>query len=208
MKKNEKPGLTDLASENPELNNKIATVLTKLENIGVTELEEQVAVLMTNMMNFFAGYAEEIPTFDTLSPEKQEFMQNKFKEVAAKLAGQEIKSVDEMLQTFVFVILSSLGENIDRSENLTAEEIANKKNKKTLRDSLRNIAAHEIYDSSRNKAIEEAVGRVNKSVLLGVRKALKKEGLEPSKNMDKEVLKALDDAHKDFKMTKQRERKL
>jgi len=208
MKKNEKPGLTDLASENPELNNKIATVLTKLENIGVTELEEQVAVLMTNMMNFFAGYAEEIPTFDTLSPEKQEFMQNKFKEVAAKLAGQEIKSVDEMLQTFVFVILSSLGENIDRSENLTAEEIANKKNKKTLRDSLRNIADHEIYESSRNKAIEEAVGRVNKSVLLGVRKALKKEGLEPSKNMDKEVLKALDDAHKDFKMTRQRERKL
>jgi hypothetical protein len=202
MKENKKPGLTDLASENPELNNKISTVLTKLENIGVTELEEQVSVLMTNMMNFFAGYAEEIPRFDNLSLEKQDFMQNKFKEVAAKLAGQEIKSVDEMLQTFVFVILSNLGENVDISKGLTVEEIANKKNKKTLRDSLRNVVAHEIYESSRNKAIEEAV-RNNKSILLGVRKALKKEGLEPSKDMDKEILKALDDIHKDFKKNKQ-----
>ena len=202
MKEKKKPGLTDLASENPELNNKISTVLTKLENIGVTELEEQVAVLMTNMMNFFAGYAEEIPRFENLSPEKQDFMQNKFKEVAAKLVGQEIKSVDEMLQTFVFVILSNLGENVDISKTLTVEEIANKKNKKTLRDSLRNVVAHEIYESSRNKAIEEAV-RNNKSILLGVRKALKKEGLEPSKDMDKEILKALDDIHKDFKKNNQ-----
>ena len=124
---NKEPGLVDLASDNQDLKKKIAEILTKLESDGVVDIEEQVSVLMTNMMNFFSLHIEEMPSFDSLSPDQQKILILKFKKVAHSLKTRKIKSVDEMLQTFIFTILSKLSERVESLEHLTAAEIMIKK---------------------------------------------------------------------------------
>ena len=203
MKNEEDAGLIDLASDNQDLKHKIAVILTKLESTGVTDLEEQVSVLMKNMMNYFAKNVEEIPAFESLSLEQQQALLFKFKKVAHSLKSRKISSIDEMLQTFVFTVLSSLGEGIEGVEHLTAAEIMNKKSKHGFRAFLRKAASYEIYKltHAETQTTEASLGRnfINNAVLLGVKKAMHHAGLELNQNsIDKEAYLILDTAHNDL----------
>jgi hypothetical protein len=105
-------GLIDLASENQDMKTRIAYLLSILENGDVNSIEGQVTELLKNMMNFFAIYVEEIPHFESLSQEQKTALLLRFKSVAQSIAGRKIKSVDEMVQVFVFTVLSSIVENV------------------------------------------------------------------------------------------------
>ena len=199
-------GLVDLASNNDDLKLKITNIIANLESIDPIELENQVALMLENMLNFFAKYVEEIPSFSSLSLEQQNRLIIKFKAVSKSLVKRKIKSVDEMMQIFVFTVLNAMGENIDELRDLTAEEILQKKHKQDFRKFLRRAADFEIYqitqaksdpDSSHNNFISQAIRQ-------GVQEALKDLkfdlNLEP---LDKEALKILEDAHKAFKKSAQ-----
>lgn len=200
---NKDTGLVDLASDNQDLKNKIAEIITKLEGDGIIDLEDQVSVLMTNMMNFFSLHIEEIPSFDSLSPEQQKALISKFKEVAHSFKNRKIKTIDEMLQTFIFTILSKLSEKFESLENLTAAEIMIKKHKQNFSEFLRNSANHEIYKLSKDEMSEKASkGKdfVHNAVLLGVQEAMQQVGLKLyHKEMDQEAFVILENAHKAFK---------
>ena len=201
---NKEPGVVDLASDSPDLKNKIAEIIAKLESDGVVDLEEQVSVLMTNMMNFFSMHIEEIPSFGSLSPEQQKALILRFKKVAHSLKTRKIKSVDEMLQTFIFTILSKLNERVESLEHLTAAEIMIKKHKQDFSEFLRKAASHEIYKlSNKDEISEKAVKEkdfIHNAVVLGVKEAMQQVGLKVhSREMNKEAFVILENAHKSFK---------
>lgn len=157
---NKDTSLINLASDNKDLRNKIAVILIKLESDGIVELEDQVCTLMTNMMNFFSIHIEEIPSFDSLSKEQQEALLLKFKKVSHSLKSRKIKSIDEMMQTFIFTILSKIEERVESIEHLTAAEIMSKKTQYDFKTFLRKAASHEIYRiSEEERSSETAKGR-------------------------------------------------
>ncbi|MCT4634833.1 MAG: hypothetical protein N4A31_01115 [Rickettsiales bacterium] len=201
----EDPGLIDLASRNSDLKLKITNIIENLETIDPVVLENQVSYMLENMMNFFAQYVEEIPNFDSLTLEQQKILISRFKAVSKSLKKRKIKSVNEMLQVFVFTVLNGIGENIENLRDLTAEEILQKKHKKDFRKFLRNAAEFEIYQINQGKS-EEKINQNNfitNAIKHGVKEALKDIKLDFNMELDKEALKVLDDAHKAFHKSKQ-----
>lgn len=205
-KTEEDSGLIDLASRNNDLKLKISNIIDNLETIDPVIIEDQVSSMLQNMMNFFAQYVEEIPNFNSLTPEQQEILIARFKAVSKSLKKRKIKSVNEMMQVFVFTVLNVIGENVENLRDLTAEEILQKKHKKDFRKFLRNAAEFEIYQITQEKS-DERNGQNNfitNAIKLGVKEALKDMKLDFNMEiLDKEALKVLNDAHKTFYQTKQ-----
>lgn len=202
----EEISLIDLASENQDLKHRIAILLAKLESSDASEIEEDVMPLLRNMMNFFARHVEEIPSFDSLTPEQQKALLAKFKEIASSIAGRKIRSIDEITQVFVFTILSALGETVTSAKHLTAIEIMNKKHKHAFREFLRRMATYELYKAINPNQIAGETKEenfINNAILRGVKKALKYEGisLEESK-LDPAAYKILEEAHAKFEKHK------
>jgi len=199
MTNEEDVALVDLTSDNQDLKNKMAVILVKLETTSIDELEDQVSILMTNMMNFFAKHVDDIPSFDLLTPEQQKAVLLKFKKVAHSLKTRKIKSIDEMLQTFVFTVLSSLNEKV---EQLAADQIINKKSKHGFKSFLKKAASYEIYKITHDQqsTAEQNKDFIHNAVLVGVRKAMHHAGLDiKPATLDKEAFVILEKAHKDFK---------
>lgn len=202
----EEPGLIDLASRNGDLKLRISNIIENLETIDPIVLENQVSYMLENMMNFFAQYVEEIPSFDSLTVEQQEILISRFKAVSKSLKKRKIKSVNEMLQVFVFTVLNGISENVENLRDLTAEEILQKKHKKDFRKFLRNATEFEIYQITHEKSeeINNQHNFITNSIKLGVKEALKDMKLDINMEvLDKEALKVLDDAHKAFHKSKQ-----
>lgn len=202
----EDSGLIDLASRNNDLKLKITHIIDNLETIDPMILENQVSSMLENMMNFFAQYVEEIPSLDSLTPEQQEIIISRFKATSKSLKKRKIKSVNEMMQVFVFTVLNCIGENVENLRDLTAEEILQKKHKKDFRKFLRNAAEFEIYQITQEKLDGKNTPNnfITNSIKLGVKEALKDMKLDFNmEELDKEALKVLDDAHKAFHKSKQ-----
>ncbi len=190
----EDKSLISLASNNQDLKNNIAIIFTKLETMELNDIEDQVSTLMINMMNFFSNNVEEIPSFDNLTSEQKKIILMKFKKVAHNLKNKHIKTVDEMLQTFVFTVLSNIGERV---EYLEAVEIINEKNKESFKTFLRKAIDEEVDNITHNKEIEANQNFIHDSVLFGVRETMEKIGLKiSSKELDNEAIEALEQAHK------------
>ncbi len=199
-------GLVDLASNNYDLKLKITNIIDNLESIDPIELESQVALMLENMLNFFAKYVEEIPNFSSLSLEQQSRLIIKFKAVSKSLVKRKIKSVNEMMQIFVFTVLNGVGENIDELRDLTAEEILQKKHKQDFRIFLRRAADFEIDQITKTKTDPDSNHNnfISQAIRKGVQEALKDLKLDLNmKPLDKETLKILEDAHKAFKKSGQ-----
>ena len=212
-KKKEDFNLLDLTSDNQDLKYKIAVILTKLETTGVTGLEDQIVVLMQNMMNFFAQYVEEIPNFNSLDQEQQKALLLKFKGVALGLAQRRIKSVDEMMQVFLFTILGSIGTTVEKEKDFNLTEITNKKHQKDFKEFLRRCLAYEFYKITNPNRLAGETREENflsNAVLLGVKEALKYEGLEQDvSKISKSTVVMLEKAHHKFEnLSKKRGRSL
>ena len=200
MSQEDEVGIIGLASNNQDLKNNIAVIFAKLETMELSEVENQVSVLMTNMINFFAQQIEEIPSFDSLTPEQQKIFLQKFKKVALNLKNKKIKTVDEMLQTFVFTVLSNLGE---KAQTLEANEIIHNNHKQDFRSFLRHAANEEIHNIAQGTDALKNNDFIHKSVLLGVKKTLQDIGLKlSSENIDKKNLSILEQAHKKLNNSK------
>lgn len=195
-------GLIDLATENPNFKYQIASLTAKLEANNDSDIEEEVAVLLGNMMNFFARFVKDIPSFDSLTPNQKKILLLKFKELAHSLAGRKIKSIDEIAQVFVFTILSSIGENIAGARDLTAIEIMNKKHKHNFREFLKHAASYEAYKIINPRQIAGETKEENfiaNAVVLGVKKAMEYAGVDfDNKKIDQSSLKILEAAHASF----------
>ncbi len=199
----EESGFVDLASDNQDLKNKIATLLANLGTINVDDLEDQVIAMMKNMMNFFAKHVEEIPSFDSLTPEQKRILLLRFKGVAHSLPKRKIKSVDEMVQVFVFTVLSNIGASIEGVKDLSTQELLNKKHKHQFREFLKKAADYELYKIINPNQLAGETREENfisNAILLGVKKALKFAGLEHSMDkIDPSALKILENAHQALK---------
>ncbi len=199
----EESGFIDLASDNQDLRNKIACLLDNLNTISLIDLEDQVIEMMQNMMNFFAKHVDEIPSFDTLTPEQKKILLLRFKGVAHSLPKRKIKFVDEMVQVFVFTVLSNIGASIEGVKDLSAQELLNKKHKHQFREFLKKAADYELYKiTNPNRLAGETREEnfISNAILLGVKKALKYAGLEHSiDKIDPNALKILEKAHQDLK---------
>jgi hypothetical protein len=194
MSQEDEVGIVDLASNNQDLKNNIAVIFAKLETMELSEIEEKVSVLMTNMINFFAQQIEEIPSFDLLTPEQQKIFLQKFKKVALNLKNKKIKTVDEMLQTFVFTVLSNLGE---KTQTIEENEIIHNKYKQDFRIFLRHAANEEIDNIAQETETLKNNDFIYKSVLLDVKKTLQDIGLKlSSENIDKKKASILEEDHK------------
>lgn len=199
-------GLVDLASNNNDLKLKITNIIDTLESIDPIELENQVALMLENMLNFFAKYVDEIPSFSSLSLEQQNRLIIKFKTASKTLVKRKIKSVDEMMQVFVFTVLNAMGENIEELKDLTAEEILQKKHKQDFRKFLRRAADFEIYQINQAKSDQDSSHNnfISQAIRQGVQEALKDLKLDLNMEpLDKGALKILEDAHKAFKKSGQ-----
>ena len=205
-KEEEEISLIELASENQDLKHRIAILLAKLENSDTNEIEEDVMPLLRNMMNFFAKYVEEIPNFDSLTPEQKKALLLRFKEIANNIAGRKIRSIEEITQVFVFTILSALGETITGAKHLTVIEIMNKKHKHSFREFLRRMATYELYKAMNPNQIAGETKEenfINNAILRGVKKALKYEGIALNENkLDPMAYKILEEAHAKFERHK------
>lgn len=196
------PGLIDLATSNNDLKCKITNIIENIENVDPIELEEQVVAMLSNMMNFFSNYVEEIPNFNSLTPEQQQIIIQKFKVVSAELKKGKIKSINKMVQVSVFTVLSGLSENIEALKELTAEEILHKKHKREFRSFLKHAADFEMSQIINQKQIQSQGNFISESVKLGVKEALKNLKIDFNmEKMDKEALKILEDAHKALKQS-------
>ncbi len=184
----------NLNSENQDLKNKMALVILQLEAEGVTNFEEQIAVLMVNMMNFFAKHVDDIPAFDFLTQEQQDFVIKKFKNVAQSLKSKKIKSIEEMVQIFVFTVLSALEERAESLASLTIKEITSKKSKAGFQEFLRQAAAKEIYrtSNSSNTNLISKKDFLYNTVLFGLNEAMNLANLNIKyEELHKDALKIL-----------------
>jgi hypothetical protein len=182
----EESDLLNLASEDKNIKQKLAAILFKLENEGITETEDQVITLLKNMMNFFAQKLEEIPSFDSLSPEQQKALLLKFKDVSRKLSTRKIRSVDEMLQIFVFTILNNIG----------IQKIDSAKLNPSFQSLIRKAASYEIYYEKPETQVTEELTKNN--VLLEAKKAIKKIELKEhssDKNLNPKSIKTSQRTH-------------
>lgn len=193
--------LIDLASENKDLKNKVLMIITNLDHEGVHDLEDQVCILMTNMMNFFSSHIEEIPSFESFSEEQKKALLIKFKKVAHKLKTKKIRTIDEMLQNFIFTILNQIEDRVESMTHMTAEEIMNKKTKQDFKKFLRHAASHQIYNLVEEAQEEEkSKNFIHNAVLLGVREAMKHAGLElKSSEVNQDSFNILENVHKTYK---------
>lgn len=195
--------LVDLASDNQDLKHKMAILLTNIELIEISDLENQISTLIKNMMNFFSLQVEEIPSFDLLPIEQQQILLKKFKKIAHSLKKKKAKSIDEVIQIFLFTILSNIG---SKGEILEDEELVNKKSKHSFKSFLRKAAEHEIYtiiNENQVTDINKEKDFIHNSVLLGVKKAMQKIGLDLSTNsMDEISTSILEETHKKFQYNK------
>lgn len=193
--------LLDLASENIGLKNKIALLIAKLDTQGIQDIEDQVCTLMSNMMNFFSQYIQEIPSFDNLSEEQKKYLLLKFKKVAYKLKTKKIKTIDEMLQNFIFTIMQHSDEKTESIDYLTSEEMMYKKRKQDFGEFIRKAGSHQIYKLIEDSIEEEKTNSfIHDAVILGVKKAAKKAGIKLSlEEINQGSLKTLENAHKTYK---------
>jgi len=203
--------ILDLATQNKELHEKIEVILQNLETQGITELEDQVSALLKNMMNFFAKYVSEIPAFDSLTPGQQKTLLLRFNSVADNLSGRKIKSIEELLQVFLFTILSGIGQTIEEAKEYTKEELLAKKQRDELRKLLRRAAAYEIYKITNPRELAGETKEqnfINNAIFLGVKEALKFAGLELSdlNKIDRKTIQTLELAHQSFQKSIQRSR--
>lgn len=195
--------LLDISSENQDIKNKVQELLEKLEHIDFLELEAEITLLLQNMMNFFSLHTSEIPRFESLSPEQQRALLMRFQSLTNSLLGRKIKSSDELIQVFVFTVLSAIGEAIPQSKEISAIEIMNKKHGHSFREFLKRAAQYEIYKITNPKRIAGETNEenfINNAVVLGVKKAMKYAGVEfESKKINHNSLKILEEAHLNFK---------
>ncbi len=191
-------GLIDLTADNQDIKTKIAYLLSILESNDIDNIEAQVTALLKNMMNFFSNYVEEIPNFESLTPEQKKALLLKFRSVAQSIVGRKIKSVDELVQVFVFTVLSAIGENIASAKNISIAETINKKHKYAFKEFLKKAASYEIYKITNPNRIAGETREenfINNTVLLGVKRAMKYAGIEfDIKKLDHNSLKILKDA--------------
>lgn len=203
----EEIGLIDLATENQDMKSRIAYLLSILENEDATIIEAQVTALLKNMMNFFALHVEQVPSFESLTSPQKRALLLKFKSVAQNIAGRKIRSIDEIVQVFVFTVLSSIGETIAGAQDITAVEIMNKKHKYAFREFLKRAASYEIYKIINPKRVAgetEEENFISNAILLGVKKAMKHAGIDLDINkVDPNSLKILEEAHQSLKRTQQ-----
>lgn len=206
----EEIGLVDLTSENSNLKNKIAILLSRLESDGASDIEEEVATLLCNMMGFFAKHVEDIPSFESLDPEQQKALLLKFKGVAQSISGRKIKSIDEMVQLFVFTVLSAIGENVSTAKDITAIEVMNKKHKHSFREFLKRMVDYETYKIMNPRRIAGETKEdnfISNAVVLGVKKAMQYEGLDfDETKINHNSLKTLEAAHLKYKLAKSGEK--
>ena len=205
MKDTQEDGtLLDLVSNNPDLHDKIAVILDKMETSGITEIEEQISVLLKNMMNFFSKHAEEIPSFDSLTPQQKEGLSLKFKEIADNLSGHKLKTMEELLQVLLFTVLSTIGQTIEEAKYYTKEELLQKKQKKELRDLLRRASAYELYQNENNQKISDITKEhifINNAILRGVKEAMEYSGVKQTdlNEKNKNTMNVIEKAHLSFK---------
>lgn len=194
-----------IASNNNELKNKITYILDNLETMEIIDLENQIASMLQNMMNYFAKYVDDITDFDSLTPQQKKLLIMRFKGVAHSLSKHKVKSVNEMIQVFVFAVLNNISIAAKDTKDLSGREFTDQKHKHQFKEYLKKTIDYEIYkdtnlDNLVNSNDEQNI--VSNSVLDGVKKALKYAGLEHAiDKINPNALKVLDREHQATKTT-------
>jgi hypothetical protein len=118
--------LFNITTKNDKLKNQIAALLANLDSMKIEEAEDQVAELIINMMNFFSGYVDEIPKFDSLSEQKKNLLLKRFKAVTKNLKSSKTQIINEAIQIFVFTILNNIGINKEEVSKLSFNDLISK----------------------------------------------------------------------------------
>lgn len=118
--------LFNITTKNEKLQNQIAVLLANLDRMKVEEAEDQVAGLIINMMNFFSGYVDEVPNFDSLSEQKKNLLLKRFKAVTKNLKLSKTQSINEAIQIFVFTILNNIAINKEEVSKLSFNDLISK----------------------------------------------------------------------------------
>jgi hypothetical protein len=172
--------LINIAAGNQNIKTKIALLLSIIESKDINNIENQVIALLKNMLNFFSNYVDELPHFESLTLEQQKAYLIKFKSVALNITGNKIKSIDEMVQVFVFTILRTLKENIKPPTSISTNKLQDKDANSEFRNILKQAASNEIYKLATIKAEENNFIKeitVNSEILNEVKTAMSDAGL-------------------------------
>ncbi|MEK6734592.1 MAG: hypothetical protein AABY27_05760 [Pseudomonadota bacterium] len=151
----EKLDISNIATQTDDLKNKIAVLLAKGESVDLNELESQVSILLINMVNFFSNYIDEIKSYDELLPNQQKYLLSQLKDMTCSIKNKKIKSIDEMLNNFVFIALSSQEIELEDEENEL--DLLSKAGFKAL---LRKIINFDIYKQSNQDMKQAKIKRV------------------------------------------------
>lgn len=187
----------DTNIENSEIKSKIEILVAKLNDMDFSDVAEEVCELLKNMVNFFSLHISEIPNFDALSDDEKKALLMRFKSLGQTIFGQKIKSVEELVQVFVFTVLTAIGDSAPLKTQLKAREVINQRNNLVLSEFIKKAAKANIYkvnDSKQNSSL------LSDSILHSVKEAMKYAGIKIDFNdINSSTLNILEEAQLRFK---------
>ncbi len=199
--------LIKIAASNQNIKTKIAFLHSIIESKDISNIENQVIVLLKNMLNFFSNYVDELPHFESLTLEQQKIYLIKFKSVAANITGNKIKSIDEMVQVFIFTILSMLKENMQPPKTIDINKFQNKNSNSEFRNILKQASSNGIYQDKTIKAEENNFIKditLNSEILNEVKTAMSDAGLDfDTQNVSNNSLRILEAIKQNIKTSQQ-----